>query len=298
MEPSRCRCPPFPSPCLRKKNSANIWRADRAMQHYTEQQRDLVRHVFAHHNHFDADTLIDDLKKADLRVSRATVYRTLSKLVDAGLLHRLELGTRTFYEHDYGYPQHEHLVCERCGRIIEFQSPVLEAVIRDASAANGSFKPAGTRSSSAAPASSESGHGGQAAAGFDLECSPHAPREDPSRGAVTDTYFFGPCKWMYTPCLFDVIMSGLPSPLKSATTNCVPIPESLSISRGVNETVPSFAFFAWSQYELGLQIRARLRFAVRPFSLAGHEIFEAVAVDIDAVHGVRFRHELRETDLA
>ena len=39
---------------------------------------------------------------------------------------------RTFYEHDYGYPQHEHLACERCGRIIEFQSPVLDAVIRDA----------------------------------------------------------------------------------------------------------------------------------------------------------------------
>jgi Fur family transcriptional regulator, ferric uptake regulator len=102
-------------------------------QRYTEQQRDLVRHVFERHNHFDADQLIDDLKKADLRVSRATVYRTLSKLVDAGLLRRLELGTRTYYEHDYGYPQHEHLVCERCGRIIEFQSPVLEAVIRDAS---------------------------------------------------------------------------------------------------------------------------------------------------------------------
>jgi Fur family ferric uptake transcriptional regulator len=101
-------------------------------QRFTDQQRDMVRHVFARHNHFDADNLIDDLKSAGLRVSRATVYRTLTKLVDAGLLRRLELGSRTFYEHDYGYPQHEHLVCERCGRIIEFQSPVLEAVIRDA----------------------------------------------------------------------------------------------------------------------------------------------------------------------
>lgn len=101
-------------------------------QRFTDQQRDLVRHVFARHNHFDADLLMDDLKKARLRVSRATVYRTLSKLVDAGLLRQLVFGPRTFYEHDYGYPQHEHLVCERCGRIIEFQSPVLEAVIRDA----------------------------------------------------------------------------------------------------------------------------------------------------------------------
>ena len=102
-------------------------------QRYTGQQRDMVRFIFSKHNHFDADQLVDEMKDAGFRVSRATIYRTLSKLVDAGLLRRLELGTRTYYEHDYGYPQHEHLVCERCGRIIEFQSPVLEAVIRDAS---------------------------------------------------------------------------------------------------------------------------------------------------------------------
>jgi Fur family ferric uptake transcriptional regulator len=100
-------------------------------QRYTDQQRDMVRHVFAQHNHFDADALIDELKAAGLRVSRATVYRTLNKLVDAGLLRRLDLGQRTYYEHDYGYPHHEHLVCERCGRIIEFQSPAIEGQLRD-----------------------------------------------------------------------------------------------------------------------------------------------------------------------
>jgi len=55
-------------------------------QRFTGQQRDLVEHVFARHSHFDADQLIRDLEAADLTVSRATVYRTLSKLVDAGML--------------------------------------------------------------------------------------------------------------------------------------------------------------------------------------------------------------------
>src|SRR5437588_3875773 len=77
-------------------------------QRYTEQQRDMVRYIFSKHNHFDADQLIDDLKREGFHVSRATIYRTLNKLVDAGLLRRLEVGPRTFYEHDYGYPQHEH----------------------------------------------------------------------------------------------------------------------------------------------------------------------------------------------
>jgi Fur family transcriptional regulator, ferric uptake regulator len=100
-------------------------------QRFTGQQRDLVTHVFKQHNHFDADILIEDLKKAGLRVSRATVYRTLNKLVDAGMLRRLELGPTTYFEHDYGYPQHEHLVCERCGRIIEFQNPEINSQLRE-----------------------------------------------------------------------------------------------------------------------------------------------------------------------
>src|SRR5437660_11446058 len=100
-------------------------------QRYTGQQRTMVQFIFSQHNHFDADQLIDDMKRAGFRVSRATVYRTLAKLVDAGLLRRLEVGPRTFYEHDYGYPQHEHLYCRQCHKMIEFQTPAIEAPIHD-----------------------------------------------------------------------------------------------------------------------------------------------------------------------
>ncbi len=106
-------------------------------QRYTEQQRDMVRYIFSQHNHFDADQLIDALKKEGFHVSRATVYRTLAKLVDAGLLRRLELGPRMYYEHDYGYPQHEHLQCTQCGKMIEFQSPAIEAIISEMSRQHG-----------------------------------------------------------------------------------------------------------------------------------------------------------------
>jgi Fur family ferric uptake transcriptional regulator len=100
-------------------------------QRFTEQQRELLDHVFAKHSHFDVDQLIEELKSAGKRVSRATVYRTLTKLVDAGLLRRIELGTRTVYDHDYGYPFHDHLVCEQCGTMIEFQSEALDAVLSE-----------------------------------------------------------------------------------------------------------------------------------------------------------------------
>jgi Fur family ferric uptake transcriptional regulator len=100
-------------------------------QRFTGQQRDLVRYVFSQHSHFDAERLIEEVKRQGLGISRATVYRTLGKLVDAGLLRRLEVGPRTVYEHDYGYPQHDHLHCEQCNKILEFQHPDVGAVIRE-----------------------------------------------------------------------------------------------------------------------------------------------------------------------
>jgi Fur family transcriptional regulator, ferric uptake regulator len=103
-------------------------------QRFTDQQRELLQHIFAKHKHFDTEELLDDLKQANRVVSRATVYRTLGKLVDAGLLRKLEVGDRTVYDHDYGYPQHEHLVCETCHEMTEFQHPLIEAALREIAA--------------------------------------------------------------------------------------------------------------------------------------------------------------------
>ena len=111
-------------------------------QRFTDQQRELVGHIFAKHSHFDTDELLADLKRAGKDVSRATVYRTLTKLVDAGLLRKIEIGPRTVYDHDYGYPMHEHLVCEACGRMIEFQHPGIDAALREV-AAEHRFRPDG-----------------------------------------------------------------------------------------------------------------------------------------------------------
>lgn len=103
-------------------------------QRYTPQQQELVAHIFARHKHFDPDELLADVKAAGLKASRATVYRTLAKLVEAGLLRTIEIGPRTVYDHDYGYPQHDHLACDQCGVLIEFQHSALEAAIREVAA--------------------------------------------------------------------------------------------------------------------------------------------------------------------
>ena len=88
----------------------------------TEPRRVLVDHIFNSHKHFDADELVRDLHDAGHRVSRSTVYRTLRLLVEAGLLRELRLTNRSAFEHDYGYPAHDHLHCTACNRIVEFRN--------------------------------------------------------------------------------------------------------------------------------------------------------------------------------
>ena len=112
----------------------------------TESRKLLVEHIFNHHEHFDADTLIEQLpgKNESGYVSRATVFRTLTELVEAGLLRKMNLRGRAVFEHDYGYPQHDHLHCTQCDRLIEFQSDDLRK-IREAVAGEHHFRVTGHR---------------------------------------------------------------------------------------------------------------------------------------------------------
>ena len=67
----------------------------------TQQRRNLMQLVYSRHEHFDADTLIEQLPRKGNTgyVSRPTVYRTLAEFVDAGLLRKFELDGRAVYEH-------------------------------------------------------------------------------------------------------------------------------------------------------------------------------------------------------
>lgn len=119
---------------------------ERRGKRLTRQRRLVVEMVFSHHDHFDADELIDHLQDliTKRRLSRPTIYRTLSELVEAGMLRKMALGGRSVYEHEYGYPSHDHLYCQICNRLIEFHSEDLER-IRDAVARERDFHVIGHR---------------------------------------------------------------------------------------------------------------------------------------------------------
>lgn len=99
----------------------------------TREREAVLDEVFATHEHFEAEELLLRLKKGKRRVSRATIYRTLELLVDAGLVRKVgplnltpEGGTGAYFEHIWGHQHHDHLVCTACGRIIEFSNEDLE----------------------------------------------------------------------------------------------------------------------------------------------------------------------------
>lgn len=112
----------------------------------TQQKQVLLQTIFKRHEHFDADDLLDELRQdpGGKKVSRPTVYRTLKDLVDAGILRQMNLKGRAVYEHDYGYPQHDHLHCEKCDKLIEFQSEELKR-IREAVGQQHRFRVTGHR---------------------------------------------------------------------------------------------------------------------------------------------------------
>ncbi|MEC7585067.1 MAG: transcriptional repressor [Planctomycetota bacterium] len=94
---------------------------------WTNQRALIVRTAFDTHDHFTADELLDQCRTSDPKVSRATVYRTLAVLEQAGFVEGLDTGDggRRF-EHVLGHDHHDHMVCQVCGVILEFRDEELE----------------------------------------------------------------------------------------------------------------------------------------------------------------------------
>jgi Fur family ferric uptake transcriptional regulator len=109
----------------------------------TRERAMIVEEVYAHHEHFDSDQLV--ARVADRRVSRSTVYRTLALLEEAGMLRKVARpNDREVYEHDYGYPQHDHFICSKCGELIEFRNQAISDILEELAARHG-FRMTGHR---------------------------------------------------------------------------------------------------------------------------------------------------------
>jgi Fur family ferric uptake transcriptional regulator len=104
----------------------------------TPQRMRIAEAVFDTHRHFTADELYKMVKKREPLVGRVTVYRTLSHLVESGMVEELsmEKGVAT-YEHTSGHAHHDHLICLNCQKVEEVRSDDLEKAKRAEASAKG-----------------------------------------------------------------------------------------------------------------------------------------------------------------
>ena len=102
------------------KNNNSLWSTEREQ---------ITRYVLSHSDHFSADELYLRLKQDGYDISRATVYRTLDLLVKSELVLKTQLESGAYlYEHAKDLAHHDHLICNKCGKIIEFHSDGIESL--------------------------------------------------------------------------------------------------------------------------------------------------------------------------
>src|ERR1051325_4734596 len=96
----------------------------------TSQRVAIVETVFNTEEHFTAEQLLAWSRERDKSVSRATVYRTLPLLTESGLVREMDFGKDyKFYDPNYAeHPNHNHIICQDCEKIVEFESDKIEQI--------------------------------------------------------------------------------------------------------------------------------------------------------------------------
>jgi Fur family ferric uptake transcriptional regulator len=107
----------------------------------TPERRWVLEEVLSREGHFDAEDLLRFLHRRHRAVSRATLYRTLDHLAVAGLVKRHRFGPgHALFERNFDRQHHDHLVCDRCGSILEFVNDEIERLQDEVCSAH-AFRP-------------------------------------------------------------------------------------------------------------------------------------------------------------
>ena len=103
----------------------------------TKERELIVGYVFSNHDHFSVDDIYTYFLNQGVDVSRATIYRTLPILEECNFIKKtVGNGEKEFYEHIFGHKKHFHMVCQKCGKIVEYPietiKPMLQNICGDA----------------------------------------------------------------------------------------------------------------------------------------------------------------------
>ena len=94
---------------------------------FTEQRKSIWDEITSSDAHREAEDIFLALRKKNINVSRATVYRTIDVLVKNNLVRKLDIGDApSKYENKIDSHHHDHMICLETGDIIEFYNEELE----------------------------------------------------------------------------------------------------------------------------------------------------------------------------
>ncbi|MBN2664093.1 MAG: transcriptional repressor [Bacteroidales bacterium] len=98
----------------------------------TPERFKILHEIYEHDSHFTIEELFLYMKSKNYRVSRATLYNTVELLLESGLIKKHQFNSKTyFYEKALRSSQHDHLICESCGKIVEFCDPRIHEIKAD-----------------------------------------------------------------------------------------------------------------------------------------------------------------------
>ncbi len=113
-----------PSPVL----ALGAYIEEKGLKHSRQRDR-IAETFFGMGGHVSVEELVARVRRIDPRVSVATVYRTMKLLSDCGLaIPRQFGGGQTRYEAAAGRAHHDHMICTRCGEIVEFANERIESL--------------------------------------------------------------------------------------------------------------------------------------------------------------------------
>jgi Fur family ferric uptake transcriptional regulator len=95
----------------------------------TAQRDDIARVFLASNRHISVEELYNEVKRVNPRIGYATVYRTMKLLTECGVaVERHFRDGEARYESLKEGHHHDHLICERCGKIVEFEEVRIDAL--------------------------------------------------------------------------------------------------------------------------------------------------------------------------